>query len=182
MFVYINHLSVWLSLLYDRKIFKHSNKTICHFFVLNSSICTQNGTHLSSLDESSSCKDLGIIFTNSLTWQAHYEMISSNAYKSLGLLRRVFKDSNCPEARKSLYITLVRSKLLYCSPLWRPYLLKDIESLEKVQRRATKFILSNYQSDYKTRLINTNWYVATNVHLRNCRHIILYQIHQKSIR
>ena len=25
----------------------------------------------------------------------------------------------------------------------------------KVQRRATKFILSNYQSDYKTRLIQT---------------------------
>ena len=39
MFVYINHLSVWLSLLYDRKIFKHSNKAVCHFFVLNSSIC-----------------------------------------------------------------------------------------------------------------------------------------------
>ena len=74
-------------------------------------------------------------------------------FKSLGLLRRVFMDSNCSQARKSLYITLVRSKLLYCSPLWRPYLLKDIELLEKVQQRATKFILSNYQSDYKTRLI-----------------------------
>ena len=29
---------------------------------------------------------------------------------------------------------------------------KDIELLERVQQRATKFILSNYHSDYKTRL------------------------------
>ena len=103
--------------------------------------------------ESSSCKDLGIVFTNSLTWQDHYEMISSKAYKSHGLLCRVFKDSECAQAHKSLYITLVRSKLLYCSTLWRPYLLKDIESLEKIQQRATKFLKSNYHSDCRSRLI-----------------------------
>ena len=79
-------------------------------------------------------------------------MISSKAYKSVGLLCRVFKDSHCPQARKSLYISLVRFKLLYCSTLWRPYLLKDIELIEKVQRRATKFIHSDYTSDYRTRL------------------------------
>ena len=84
--------------------------------------------------------DLGNIFTNSLSWRKHYEMISSKAYKSLGLLLRVFKDSHCPQARKSPYISLVRSKLLYCPTLWRPYLLKDIELIEKVKRRATKFI------------------------------------------
>ena len=32
-------------------------------------------------------------------------------------------------------------------------MLKDIELIEKIQRRATKFILSNYSSDYKSRLI-----------------------------
>ena len=79
-------------------------------------------------------------------------MISSKAYKSLGLLRRVFKESHCPHTRKFLYISLVRSKLLYCSSLWRPHLLEDIELLKKVQRRATKFILNDYTSDYKTRL------------------------------
>jgi len=102
---------------------------------------------------SSSCKNLGIIFTNTLSWREHYEMIISKAYKSFGLLHRVFKDSHSPVARKSLYISLVCSSLLYCSPLWRLYLLKDITLLEQVQRRAMKFILSDYTSDYKTRLM-----------------------------
>jgi hypothetical protein len=54
--------------------------------------------------------------------------------------------------KKSLYISLVRSKLTYCSQLWRPHFIKDIAILENVQRRATKFILNNYTSDYKERL------------------------------
>ena len=46
----------------------------------------------------------------------------------------------------------MRSHLSYCSQLWRPYLIKDIESIERVQRKATKYILNDYHSDYKARL------------------------------
>ena len=49
-----------------------------------------------------------------------------------------------------------RSQLLYCSPLWHPYLICDISALERIQRRATKFILNDYVTDYKTRLIKLN--------------------------
>ena len=56
-------------------------------------------------------------------------------------------------ARKRLYITLVRSHLVYCSPLWRPHLIKDIEIFERVQRQATKFILNDYHLDYRSRLL-----------------------------
>ena len=51
-----------------------------------------------------------------------------------------------------LYLSLVR-KLTYCSQLRRPYLIKDIISLERVQRTATKFVL-NDSSNYKARLIS----------------------------
>ena len=105
-----------------------------------------------SLSQSTSCKDLGVIFTSTLSWRQHYDMITSKAYTFLGFMCRVFKNSHCTQARISLHISIVRTNLLYCSPLWRPYLLKDINSLERVQRCVTKFILSDYTSDYKTRL------------------------------
>ena len=52
-----------------------------------------------------------------------------------------------------LYLSLVRPHLLYCSPLWHPHLIVHIKSLESVQRRATKFILSDSTASYRDRLI-----------------------------
>ena len=48
---------------------------------------------------------------------------------------------------------MVRSQLLYCTQLWRPHLMKDILTLEQIQRRATKYLLNDYTSSYKTRLV-----------------------------
>jgi len=48
---------------------------------------------------------------------------------------------------------MIRSTLMYCSCLWRPYLLTDIDLLERLQRRATKYILNDYTSGYKQRLL-----------------------------
>ena len=47
-----------------------------------------------------------------------------------------------PNPRKILYLALVRSKLGYCCQVWAPQTVGDILSLERIQRRATKFILS----------------------------------------
>ena len=52
-----------------------------------------------------------------------------------------------------LYLTLVRSQLMYCTPIWCPYLQKDIQNIERIQHRATKFILKDYDSNYKIRLL-----------------------------
>ena len=55
-----------------------------------------------------------------------------------------------------VYLPIVRSKLLYCYPLWHPYLLMDIKHLELVQRRATRYIMNDTSSDYRNRLIHLN--------------------------
>ena len=52
------------------------------------------------LSHSSSCKDLGINLSDNLSWRLHYQTITSKAYKSLGLLRRIFNHTYCPLARK----------------------------------------------------------------------------------
>ena len=51
-----------------------------------------------------------------------------------------------------LYKTLVRPHLEYCAPIWSPHLAKDIDVLEKVQRRATKLIPSISTLSYEGRL------------------------------
>ena len=79
------------------------------------------------------------------------------AYRSLNFIKRTLHASTYSlQTRKSLYMSLVRSKMTYCSQLWRPYLIKDIVTLENVQRRATKFILNDYTPNYKDRLITLN--------------------------
>ena len=78
----------------------------------------------------------------------------SKAYKILGLLRRTFNSFTPTGVCKTLYLSLVRSQLTYCCSVWRPHLLKERLLLEKVQCCATKWILNDNRSDYRTRLIS----------------------------
>ena len=105
------------------------------------------------LSTSSAHKDLGIIMSSDLSWSDHYGYITSAAYRELSVLRQPFNLLNSA-TKKILYTTLVRPHLIYCSPLWRLRLIKDIQFLEKVQRRATKYILDDFSSDYRARLIS----------------------------
>ena len=87
--------------------------------------------------------DLGVHFSADLSWSHHISIITAKAYKMLGLLRRSFT-CNVLSVRKRLYISLVRSQLSYGSQVWRPSLIKDIVNLERVQRKASKYFLSDY--------------------------------------
>jgi len=51
-----------------------------------------------------------------------------------------------------LYKSLVRPHLEYCAPIWSPHLAKDINILERVQRRATELITSISTLTYEVRL------------------------------
>ena len=51
-----------------------------------------------------------------------------------------------------LYKSLVRPILEYCIQAWRPYLEKDINVLEMVQKRATKLISCLSEMGYEARL------------------------------
>ena len=62
-------------------------------------------------------KDLGITMSHYLSWSKHTTQITCNAYRILGLLRRSFSAINNTATKKRLYISLVRSQLLYGSQI-----------------------------------------------------------------
>ena len=57
------------------------------------------------------------------------------------------------------YISLVRSGMEYASTIWDPYLKKDIDLLEKVQRKAARWVFLDYKyTTSVTRLLkDLNW-------------------------
>jgi len=77
------------------------------------------------------------------------------------------------------YLSLVRSQLLYCSQVWRPSLVKEVKIIEDVQRCATKFILNDFTSDYRTRLLIKVSYPTTLNAVWTKRHLFLCQISNK---
>ena len=69
----------------------------------------------------------------------------------LGMLKRTFVTRN-KDIWKKLYTTYVRPHLEFAISAWNPYLKKDIETLEKVQRRATKISPTIKNLSYENRL------------------------------
>ena len=51
-----------------------------------------------------------------------------------------------------MYKAIVRPHLEYCIQAWRPYRKKDIDALERIQRRATKVIPELRDLSYEERL------------------------------
>ena len=80
------------------------------------------------------------------------KMISDNG-KTFKLASKIIRDIHI---KKLMYISLVRSRLTSCSQVWRPMLIKDIVTLERVQRHANKFIVAASSVSYRDRLITLN--------------------------
>ena len=71
------------------------------------------------------------------------------------MIIRVLKYKNSLVIKK-MYTSLVRPHLEYAVQVWHPFLKKDINNLESVQRRATKLISELRTLPYETRLKKLN--------------------------
>ena len=76
-----------------------------------------------------------------------------SANRILGMINRTFLYKS-EQVILQLYKSLVRPNLEYCIQAWWPHLVKDIQSIENVQHRATRMISSLKGLSYDERLVS----------------------------
>ena len=96
-------------------------------------------------------KDLGVTMNANMKVSEQCRIAASKGNQILGMIRRniTYKEKGLIVP---LYKAIVRPHLEYCIQAWRPYLRKDIDMLEKVQRRTTKLITGLRDLSYNDRL------------------------------
>ena len=83
---------------------------------------------------------LGLIISRDLSWKQHINGIASKATRLNGFLGRVIKSRNT-KILTILYCSISRPLLEYAAPVWCPALSTQQDTLERVQRRFTRFCL-----------------------------------------
>ena len=96
-------------------------------------------------------KDLGVKISSDLKCSQQCMYAYTKANRVMGMIRRTISYKE-PRIMLSLYKTLVRPHVEYCSSVWNPYYSKDKELLEKVQHRYTKMIINMQDKAYEERI------------------------------
>ena len=96
-------------------------------------------------------KYLGVTMNANMKVSEQCRIAASKGNQVLGMIRRniTYKDTILIVP---LYKAIVRPHLEYCVQAWSPYLRKDIDMLERIQRRATKLIPGLRDLRYEERL------------------------------
>ena len=110
-------------------------------------IVTDYSIHGSVLRTVASAKYLGVTIAGSLSWKPHINNITKKANSTLGFLRRNLR--KCPQkTREQAYRTYVRPTLEYASSVWDTNIKDQITRVERVQRRAARFVKADYCMDH----------------------------------
>ena len=115
-------------------------------------------------------RDLGVTVCSNSSWSTHIYSITKKARQLAAWVLSVFHTRSTP-VMLTLYQSMVRSLLEYCSPLWNPHKIMDIQELESVQRTFTSRIPECYGLDYWERLKKLD---LMSLQRRRERYIILH--------
>lgn len=104
-----------------------------------------------SLMETKVQTDLGVKIAEDLKWEEHITSTTKKAKTLIYLIRKAFGNLT-PDMVLRIHKTFIRPILEYAFQAWNPYFAKDIELLEKVQRRFTKIPRTLKHRRYEERL------------------------------
>ena len=142
---------------------------------------TEYHLHNERLETVTSAKYLGVTLQSDMKFDQHIDIICNKANRMLGLLRRNLRSA--PKNTKELgYKALVRPILEYASSVWDPYEEKDIQKIEKVQRRAARFVLNQYkQTDSVTAMLKDLGWQTLKDRRKKARLCMMYKINSGQV-
>jgi hypothetical protein len=155
--VSLNHICVWLA---ERQLNLAPHKCTT---ILIKKPSVEINVHDFYLDDTTvalcnSIKDLGVTISSDLKWANHVDYLYKSASATSYQILKAFKTTNIWTLLK-LFTTYVRPKLEFNTSVWSPYLSKDIEKIEKIQRSFTRaaFLRCNIKFfSYENRLFQLN--------------------------
>ena len=78
-----------------------------------------------------------------LAWSDHYNKISAKASSTFAFLRR--NTYACPKpVKETCYNAFIRPTVEYSSCVWDPHQQNHIQPLEKIQKRAARYVTGNH--------------------------------------
>ena len=146
----------------DNNMVLHQDKFEVMNFCLNNSLLLRNLPFTAELRQyttpdgnilqpTSSVRDLGIYISDDCSWSLQINNVVTDAHKIASWVLGTFRDRS-QLTMLTLFKSLIRSRLEYCCPVWDPYLIKDIQAVESIQRFFTKRIAGCKDLDYWDRL------------------------------
>ena len=117
------------------------NTDKCHVMTIGNKNgkCTSYTLRKQQMSLFESERDLGVIVQSNLKREEHIGKFVRKANQILGLISRAYVNKT-QQNIMPLYKSLVRPHLQYAVQAWRSSTQKDIDNIERVQRRATRMI------------------------------------------
>ena len=124
---------------------------------------------------------LGVRLHSSMTWSHHIQLKVNKATKVLNFIKCTLHKCT-KEVKETTYFTLVRPVLEYAAIIWDPYQQYLIDDIEKIQRRAARWVMGDYRfTSSVTEMISTLKWPSLELRRLQSRLTIFYNLVSKSL-
>ena len=100
--------------------------------------------HGHTVKPTDTAKYLGVELHNHLSWQKHIHNTARKTDATCAFLHRNMRGC-LRDTRPQCYSTLIRPIMDYASTIWEPHTQKDMDCLEKTQRRSAVFVYQYFR-------------------------------------
>lgn len=156
--------------------FNPSKCQVIHITTSRNPIRTKYILHGQVLENTSSARYLGVDISDDLNWSTHISRVTNKANSTLGFLRRNIPTKN-QQLRSAAYKAVVRPQLEYAASVWDPHLATHTNQIEAVQRRAARWVMSDYsRTSSVTSMLHTLGWRSLQLRRADARLVLMYKI------